>query len=220
MRINKFIALGTTLSRRGADRAIQMERVRINGQLAQAGSEVTEGDTVTLDERVITPPEVLQTILFHKPVGYVCSKRGQGNTTIYELLPESMRQLNPIGRLDKDTSGLLLLTNDGELAQKLTHPSNLKQKIYEITLDSELTPHDFERITKKGIKLDDGLSKFGLDYINDDNFKWRVTMTEGRNRQIRRTFGALGYRVVALHRTQFGPYKLNDLKPGNFQTAK
>lgn len=218
MRINKFIALGTTLSRRGADRAIQMKRVRINGELAQPGSEVKDGDSVTLDEAVITTPDSLQTILFHKPAGYVCSKRGQGNVTIYELLPESMRVLNPVGRLDKDTSGLLLLTNDGELAQQLAHPSNQKEKVYEVKLNKPLTPDDFEKITKTGVLLGDGLSKFQLDYINDQNLEWRITMHEGRNRQIRRTFQALDYKIEKLHRTQFGDYTLGNLTTGKFTT--
>lgn len=218
MRINKFIALGSTLSRRGADRAIQMERVRINGQLATPGSEATVDDTVTLDDQLITPPETLQTILMNKPVGYVCSKRGQGNVTIYELLPESMRVLNPVGRLDKDTSGLLLLTNDGELAQRLTHPSNQKNKVYEVKLNKPLDPADVQKITHTGVLLGDGVSKFQLEPLGGGD-GWRITMHEGRNRQIRRTFQALDYKITKLHRTHFGDYDLGDTPSGNYKTV-
>ena len=136
---------------------------------------------------------------------------------MYDLLPAEYQQLKPVGRLDKDSSGLLLLTNDGQLAHELTHPSFQKEKQYVIRLDKELSEADFETITKKGVPLVDGISKFGLDYVNDQNYEWKVTMAEGRNRQIRRTFEALGYHVTKLHRTQFGPYQLHDLQQGKYQ---
>ncbi len=220
MRVNKYLAQASNLSRRGADTAVQSGRVRVNGELVQIGDSIQPGDSVTLDGNPVSAPAVHQTIMLHKPAGYVCSRAGQGSRTIYELLPSELRNLKPVGRLDKDTSGLLLLTDDGDLAHSLTHPSFQKQKIYEVTLDSELMPRDFERITGPGVKLDDGLSSFGLDYINDDNFKWKITMHEGRNRQIRRTFEKLGYKVLRLHRTHFGPHKLATLPPGEFATIK
>ena len=217
MRINKYLAAGTKLSRRAADTAIANGRVRINDQLASLGSDVAESDSVTLDGVPVVARPTSQTIVLNKPVGYVCSRAGQGSKTIYELLPNELWHLKPVGRLDKDSSGLLVMTDDGGLANKLTHPSNKKAKIYEITLDNELLPQDFERITKQGIKLEDGLSKLGLNNINDDSFKWQVTMHEGRNRQIRRTFEQLGYKVLTLHRTEFGPYKLKHLTTGEYQ---
>lgn len=219
MRINKFIALGSTLSRRGADRAVQMERVHINGTLATAGSTVQPTDVVTLDGRPITEPTKLQTIMFNKPVGYVCSKRGQGSLTIYELLPETMRQLNPVGRLDKDSSGLLLLTNDGDLAQRLAHPSAAKNKVYEIVLDKPLLPKDLHSITGPGVLLGDGRSSFDLKPLGQEGRAWRVTMHEGRNRQIRRTFRALDYKVSTIDRTQFGEYRLEKLQSGHYITT-
>lgn len=217
MRINKYIALGSTLSRRGADRAVQMERVRINGQLATAGSIVQPGDTVTLDERILTPPDELQTIMLNKPAGYVCSKRGQGSKTIYDLLPESMRILNPVGRLDKDSSGLLLLTNDGDLAQRLAHPSAAKNKVYEVRLNKPLLPQDRQAITGPGILLGDGRSRLQLQALDSSGQAWRITMHEGRNRQIRRTFRALDYLVTAIHRTHFGDYQLADLAEADYK---
>ncbi len=218
MRINSYIARATNLSRRAADAAIAEGRVTINGQPAELGTAVTDKDKVSLDGRLLKPRRQNQTIILHKPVGYVTSRSGQGSQTVYDLLPAKLHHLNPVGRLDKYTSGLLLMTDDGQLAQNLTHPSKQKIKVYEVMLDNELLPADVERITRFGIKLDDGISRFSLDYINDDeHYKWRVTMTEGRNRQIRRTFEALGYQVLDLHRTHFGPYKLGSLSSGKYK---
>jgi 23S rRNA pseudouridine2605 synthase len=136
---------------------------------------------------------------------------------VYELLPSELHHLKPVGRLDKNSSGLLLLTNDGRLAQELTHPSLRKTKIYEITLDKPLQPLHRQVISDHGVLLDDGPSRFELDRIKDDT-TWRITMREGRNRQIRRTFAALGYEVTALHRTNFGHYKLGELVSGRYIT--
>jgi 23S rRNA pseudouridine2605 synthase len=213
MRINKFIAQATGISRRAADAEVAKGAVSINGQRAATGQEVTETDTVLHNNRPVTS-KPLVTIMLNKPAGYICSRDGQGGQTVYDLLPPKYFHLKPVGRLDKHTSGLLLLTNDGQLAQKLTHPSYQKDKIYEVKLDKELTKADFETITKTGVKLEDGVSKLGLDFINDKNFEWKVTMHEGRNRQIRRTFEALDYHIVRLHRTHFGEHELSSLQPG------
>ncbi len=220
MRVNKFIAASTSLSRRAADTAIANGRVRINDQVAQLGSNVALDDQVTLDGQPVTKRAVTQTIILHKPVGYVCSKAGQGSKTIYELLPNELWHLKPVGRLDKDSSGLLVMTDDGQLANQLTHPSYQKDKTYEISLDRGLEAQDFEQITNLGVKLDDGLSKLRLSYINDNGAQLRVVMHEGRNRQIRRTFEALDYRVMVLHRTEFGPYNLGPLPAGKYQAVK
>jgi 23S rRNA pseudouridine2605 synthase len=217
MRINKFIALSTPLSRRGADSAIAAGRVLINGKVPVAGQAVTDTDEVTLDNKPITPA-VKTTILFNKPTGYVCSRDGQGSQTIYELLPPEYQRLQSVGRLDKNSSGLLLLTNDGELANELTHPSRQKQKVYEVVLNKPLEPLHRQMIQDHGIQLDDGVSKFELERRGDgDDRDWRITMHEGRNRQIRRTFQALGYEVLTLHRTQFGSYGLGAVQPGGYR---
>lgn len=221
MRINKFVALcSTSMSRRAADRAVEMGRIKINGELAVPGSLVNEGDLVTVDDRPLTPPKKLVTIIFNKPAGYVCSKRGQGSQTIYDLLPESFRPLNPIGRLDKDSSGLLLLTNDGDRAQDLTHPSKQKTKVYEIKLDKPLSNKDVTKITSTGVLLGDGESRLQLDKLGNSPLEWKVSMHEGRNRQIRRTFQAIDYKVTRIHRTQFGPYKLGNLGVGLYKIVK
>lgn len=213
MRINRYVALSTGLSRRFADKLISSSRVKVNGVVCEAGYIVKSGDVVTFDDRVIKAPSEFKTIVLNKPVGYIVSRSGQGNRTVYDLLPKELHRLNPVGRLDKDSSGLLLMTNDGLLAQKLTHPSHNKIKAYEAVLDKPLPISDRQTI-EKGIMLDDGLSRLKL---NGNGLSWTVTMHEGRNRQIRRTFAALGYKVVKLHRFQFGEYDLPfDLASGSY----
>lgn len=217
MRINKYVAQATGMSRRAADTAIAEGRVEVNNKPVHPGQYISGIDVVMLDGQPITAEDRLVTIALNKPAGYVVSRNGQGSKTIYDILPTKFHNLKPVGRLDKDSSGLILLTNDGQLANRLTHPKYQKQKIYEVRLDKELSDQDFKAITKQGINLDDGISKFELDSINDENYEWRVTMSEGRNRQIRRTFAALGYSVTRLHRTQFGEYQLVGIKVGEFK---
>lgn len=218
MRINKYTALATGMSRRAADIVISEQRVQINGITATNGDDVQATDAVLLDGKPISAAVDLITIRLHKPVGYVCSRNGQGSETIYDLLPTEYHQLKPVGRLDKDSSGLLLLTNDGQLAQQLTHPSHHKAKVYEVTLDQPLQPLHRQMISDHGVLLDDGASKLALARQHDnDEASWIVTMHEGRNRQIRRTFASLGYTVTRLHRTNFGSYSLGDLAAGDYQ---
>lgn len=210
------MALSTGLSRRAADAALAEGRVLLNGSPPSPGQDVTAKDEVRLDGKPLTGSSKVHTIMLNKPVGYVCSRNGQGSKTIYDLLPESLHHLKPVGRLDKQSSGLLLLTNDGQLAYSLTHPKFEKIKKYKIALNKGLDSNDFVSITKAGVTLEDGISRLYLEPINSQAKEWKVTMTEGRNRQIRRTFDALGYTVVKLHRTHFGPYQLKALKPGSF----
>jgi 23S rRNA pseudouridine2605 synthase len=218
MRLNKYIASSTDLSRRAADTAIAEGRVLVNGAPPSVGYDVSSSDNVTLDNRAITLAVKTITVMLNKPVGYVCSRRGQGSLTIYELLPEEYHNLNPVGRLDKNSSGLLLLTNDGDLANQLTHPSFVKNKVYEVRLDKPLEPLHRQMLSDHGVMLNDGVSKFELARRDDgDDTKWTVTMHEGRNRQIRRSFMALGYTVTALRRTQFGEYRLGELENGTYE---
>ncbi len=207
MRVNKYIAQATGLSRRAVDAAIKDSRVSVNGLPASAGQQIAASDIVTLDKRPITPDVKTVTLILNKPIGYVVSRDGQGSQTIYDLLPPEYHGLKPVGRLDKDSSGLLLLTNDGQLAHQLTHPSFQKEKVYEVVLDKPLESKDRSDI-ESGIELEDGVSRLSL---SGEGAAWIVTMNEGRNRQIRRTFAARGYTVTKLHRIQFGPYKLNNL---------
>jgi 16S rRNA U516 pseudouridylate synthase RsuA-like enzyme len=140
VRLNKFIASGTELSRRAADTAIAAGKVTVNGLPAGQGQDIGPDDVVALDGQEVTHSTPKTTIMLNKPVGFVVSRQGQGSRTIYDILPSEYHQLNPIGRLDKDSSGLLLLTNDGELANALTHPSYQKRKVYEVTLNKPLQP--------------------------------------------------------------------------------
>jgi 23S rRNA pseudouridine2605 synthase len=219
MRINKFVAQATGLGRRAADEAIRAGRVGVNGRLAGLGDDVTDGDQITLDGRVITPAVKRLVVMLNKPRGYVVSRAGQGSRTIYELLPQQYHGLKPVGRLDKDSEGLLLLTNDGDLANELTHPRYAKTKVYEVALDKPLEPLHLQMISDHGIQLEDGPSRLGLMKLGSPK-DWQVIMSEGRNRQIRRTFSALGYEVVHLRRLQFGAHALGDLPPGQHRVVQ
>ncbi len=212
-RLNKFIALHQGLSRRAADELIENGKVTVDGISARPGQQVAEEQKVIVDGKAINARTALVYIALNKPIGYVCSRRAQDDTpTIYSLLPPELHHLKPVGRLDKDSSGLLLLTNDGDFAHKMTHPSFHKQKSYEVALSKNLEPLHQQMISDRGIDLHDGNSRLRLEKIGDDNRKqWRVLMHEGRNRQIRRTFEALGYHVTKLHRTHFGNYSLVEL---------
>ena len=219
VRINKFIASSTSLSRRAADAAIADGRVLVDGNTVEQGMDIGTNNIVTLDNRAITPSVNSITIMLNKPRGYVVSRDGQGSKTIYDILPPEYQQLNPVGRLDKDSSGLLLLTNDGELANELTHPKYQKTKIYEVVLDKPLQPLHQQMISDLGIQLEDGLSQFLVTRLERGSTEYQVTMHEGRNRQIRRTFAALGYTVTHLHRTQFGSYTIDQLKEGALKSV-
>jgi 23S rRNA pseudouridine2605 synthase len=219
VRLNKYIALHSNLSRRAADEAIKQNRVLVNDLKPFMGQQIAPDDQVMLDDILLNDnekPITYITILFNKPVGYVCSKDGQGSKTIYELLPDEYSNLNSVGRLDKDSSGLLILTNDGGLHNKLAHPSYKKEKVYEVLLDKSLKIDD-ELIINRGVKLQDGISKLTLTCLADNRMFWKIVMSEGRNRQIRRTFKHLDYSVTKLHRTQFGSYTLDKLPYGKFK---
>lgn len=219
-RINRYLALQLGISRREADELVEQGRVAINDQLARLGDRITPTDTLTVNGKPVARDTAFVYLMFHKPVGYVCSRKAQGDApTIYDILPKEYHALKPVGRLDKNSSGLILLTNDGTFAHQMTHPSFHKTKVYEATLDAPLEPLHRQMISDHGVMLEDGKSQFELTRQEDGNdLKWIVTMSEGRNRQIRRTFAALGYIVTHLHRTQFGIYSLGMLKPGELQT--
>lgn len=242
MRLNKYLAHATGMSRRDADAAIAAGRISINGARAILGGQVNDDDVVTLDNREVRPTEAHTYVILNKPVGYLCSRRSQGGVpTIFELLPEQYRPLKPVGRLDKDSSGILLLTNDGDFAHRMTHPGFHKIKVYEVELNKPLEPLHQQMISDHGIALDDGVSRFMVsrlepkedlrpktldlrksqksnsqisDLSSQLSARYEVTMHEGRNRQIRRTFAALGYTVTKLHRITFGNYSLGDIKTG------
>lgn len=218
MRLNKYIALATGVSRREADDLIASGVVAVNGEQAKLGEPVDGNAKVAVRGQSVQLPESRTVIVLNKPVGYVCSRNAQakGVQTVYTLLPDKYKKLKTIGRLDKDSSGLIMLTDDGDLAFRLTHPKFAKTKQYLVTIDKALEPLHQQMINDFGVNLPDGRSQLGLEKLNDNRREWRVVMHEGRNRQIRRTFAALGYAVIKLHRTNFDNISLSGLKPGKF----
>lgn len=247
IRLNKFLAERLGVSRREADELIAVGKVLIDKKPAILGARIDKNSKVCYNEKIIPFETDYLYVAFNKPVGYVCSRRAQGDTpTLYELLPKEYQKLKTVGRLDKDSSGLILLTNDGDFAYQMTHPKFHKEKVYEVTLDRPLEPLHQQMISDYGVMLDDGPSKFAVITSTGDiaggtpaahrrkpstvgeaamagpveRTHFTVILAEGRNRQIRRTFAALGYRVIALHRVQFGKYQLSGLKPGKYVTIK
>ena len=218
MRLNKFIAHASGLSRREADQVIAEGKVTINGEVAKIGANVSEQDSVYLDGKPLTLASKYTVLAFNKPVGYVCSRKAQSKSakTIYDILPPQYHTLKTVGRLDCNSSGLILLTDDGDLAFRLTHPQFHKVKQYKVTLNQALAPLHQQMIADFGVNLADGISKIGLEPLGDSRKIFRATMHEGRNRQIRRTFASLGYIVVRLHRTNFDGIELSGLQSGEY----
>ena len=215
MRINQFVAATSGLSRRAADAAITAGQVNINNQMAVLGQSVAPTDRVTYAGKILTPPATRTYILLNKPAGYVCSRARQGsNPTVYDLLPPSLGTLRIAGRLDLESSGLLILSDDGDFIQQLSHPSNGKTKRYELTLGSPLSSADHAKLNR-GIKLRDGTSFVKVISVTDKSLV--VSLEEGRNRQLRRTFGTLGYTVERLNRVSIGSYQLGSLASGAWQ---
>jgi 23S rRNA pseudouridine2605 synthase len=218
-RLNKYLALHLGISRREADDLIARQKVLINGAIAPLGKQVETGDKVVANGQPVENTTKFIYLLLNKPTNYVSSRRAQGDTpTIYSLLPKEYHTLKPVGRLDKNSSGVILLTNDGDFAFRMTHPKFNKVKVYQVQLDKDLEPLHQQMIADYGVTLEDGASKLQLTRLNEnDRREWIVTMSEGRNRQIRRTFAALGYEVRTLHRTNFGNYALGDIRSGSYQ---
>lgn len=220
LRLNKFLAERLGVSRREADDLISSGKIKVDGKTAKIGAKVDNSSKVCYNEKTIPFQTDFLYLAFNKPVGYVCSRRAQGDSpTLYDLLPAKYQKLKTVGRLDKNSSGLILLTNDGNFAYQMTHPKFRKTKVYEIELDKPLEPLHQQMISDYGVMLEDGVSRFKI--IRDNSAQlpssgYTVILTEGRNRQIRRTFAALGYKVTKLHRTHFGKYELGNLKPKKY----
>lgn len=217
-RLNKYLAFHVGVSRREADNLISSGKVKVNGEVSTLGARISLNDEVTINNIPVSRRSKYTYLMLNKPVNYVCSRKQQGESpTIYDLLPKHYHNLKTVGRLDRDSSGLILMTDDGDFTHRMTHPSFVKTKIYHVRLDKALEPLHQQMISDFGVQLEDGGSKLGLERLDDSRLLWEITMHEGRNRQIRRTFAALDYTVVELHRLVFGPYSLGDLKPGSFE---
>ena len=218
MRINKFLADMGVASRRRADEMIKSCRVTINGELATLGTIVQETDVVCLDNVVIERKEQTpEYYIMNKPKGYVCTaKDDRGRKTVMQLLPEGIGRVFPVGRLDYATEGLLLFTNDGDLAYRLTHPTSEIPKTYMAKIEGTMTEKDLNPI-RSGVELDGVLTKKCKAHIvetHKDYTKVHITITEGKNRQVRRMFEAIGKNVVFLKRVSIGQLKLSGLDRG------
>lgn len=221
MRINKFLADKGIASRRHADEIISAGRVKINGITATLGASVEETDEVTLDGQPIAQTEKKEEYyIMNKPKGVVCTvSDDRGRKTVMDLLPEGVGRVFPVGRLDYATEGLLILTNDGDMAFRLTHPKTEIPKTYMAKIEGTLTEKDLNPI-RSGIELDGVLTKKCKAHIVETNkayTKVHVTITEGKNRQVRRMFEAIGKNVELLKRVSIGQLKLSGLDRGQLR---
>ena len=210
MRLNRYLALCGLGSRRACEEIILGGSVRINGRPVRELSTVVQpGDTVVAKGREVRPAAA-RYIALNKPPGFLSSRASQGGKpTIYDLLPREAANLAHVGRLDAESEGLLLLSNDGALAQALTHPSRHVEKEYEVILDKAFDAKFIPKLLK-GVYLEEGRAKAAHVHVEAPN-KLRVILTQGINRQIRRMFAALGYKVKRLTRTRLGPLRLGRL---------
>jgi 23S rRNA pseudouridine2605 synthase len=225
MRLQRFLAQAGIASRRASEALIVSGRVAINGKVVrELGTRVESGDRVALDGRRLQPQR-REIVALHKPVGVVTTMRDpQGRKTVADLLRElrapAAPRLVPVGRLDYDTSGLLLLTNDGDLAFALTHPRFGVEKIYRVTLRGRLETEEVRRL-QDGMMLDGrrtAAARLRVVAVAADRSVVDLTLHEGRYRQIRRMFEALGHQVLALERRRFGPIGLGGLAPGKLRS--
>jgi 23S rRNA pseudouridine2605 synthase len=216
IRLNRYIANSGMCSRREADTLIAKGLVTVNGTvLTEMGHKVQITDIVTVEGRVITPEKKVY-ILLNKPKGYVTtSDDPEGRDTVMDLIKGACTErVYPVGRLDKNTTGVLLLTNDGELTKKLTHPKYQQRKIYHVWLDKNLTKDDMMKIAE-GIELEDGfIAADALSYVGPNKDEIGIEIHSGRNRIIRRLFEHLGYDVVKLDRTFFAGLTKKNLQRG------
>lgn len=218
-RIQKLIAKAGLGSRRQAEVWISQGRVTVNGEVAQLGDKATlSSDRVCLNGVELPRLEEKQYYILNKPMGYVTTlKDPQGRPTILHFLQDVKVRLFPIGRLDLNTEGLLLLTNDGELTHSLLHPRHKIPKTYRVKVSGQLT-RSAQQSMEKGVVLEDGVTAPAkIDHINysGKNTWFDMTITEGRNRQVRRMCTAVGFSVSALKRIRMANIELGDLPPGH-----
>lgn len=225
MRLQKYMAHAGVASRRKCEEIIAEGRVKVNGEVVDTqGYKVEEGDRVTVDGKKVWPVKRNTYILMNKPRGIVSSaKDNKDRQTVLDLLSSDIRaRLYPVGRLDMDSSGLILLTDDGELTERLLHPKYEIEKTYKVTVNGLVSEEEAKELSK-GVKLKDGMTAPGeFKIIEHRNKKTRLecTIREGRNRQIRRMFESLGYEVIQLERIAFGPLKITGLGKGDYRTLR
>jgi 23S rRNA pseudouridine2605 synthase len=211
MRLNAYLARAGVASRRKADELIKADRVRVNGEPGQLNTVVDPTDSVEVDGRPVTP-QALAHLLLHKPSGVVTTASDpQRRRTVVELVPREPRVV-PVGRLDADTTGALLLTNDGELANRLAHPRYGVEKTYVVDVEGAPTDTTLERL-RSGVELDDGpTAPARARRLGESTIE--LTIHEGRNRQVKRMLDAVGHPVTRLHRSAYAGLTLEGLEPG------
>lgn len=224
VRLNKHIADSGLCSRRKADKYIAAGNIRVNGKVVtELGTQIDPAkDVVTLNGQPL-PVQRGRTIVFHKPAGCLTTKSDEkGRKTIYDFLPPEMKALDPAGRLDRNTTGVLILSNEGDFIHQITHPGFHVKKTYRVTLNKPLTAEHAEQLLA-GITLmpENKLAKVEqLDISPALPLTYMMRLVTGYNRQIRRSLEALGYDVTKLKRTSFGPVSLGDLAPGQFRPLR
>ncbi len=222
-RLNKFIASAGICSRRKADELIESGVVFVNGKkITELGFLVSDKDKVVVNQKLICPVK-LEYYRFYKPAGYITTADDEkGRKTIYDLLPESLYHLKPVGRLDKDSTGLLILTNDGDLINELTHPSVKIPKEYLVSVNSQVHPHELEQMAA-GIEIEPGKKAYADISVLEADKKhtlMQIILYQGLNRQIRKMFEYFGHEVKTLKRVRHGIINLDGLKRGEFKPIK
>jgi len=220
IRLNKYMANAGVCSRREADEFITSGKVKVNGEVVtELGTKISRTDVVEYDEKVVTPERKCY-VLLNKPKDCVTtSDDPNGRTTVLDLVKNACQErIYPVGRLDRNTTGVLLLTNDGDLASKLTHPKFVKKKIYHVWTDKDITEDDMQRIAD-GIELEDGeIHADAISYVSDtDRNQAGIEIHSGRNRIVRRIFESLGYRVTKLDRVYFAGLTKKNLPRGRWR---
>jgi len=221
-RLNQILSLAGLTSRRKADTLIQSGRVTVNGRLiTQLGTRAIWGyDLIKVDGKEISKPSKRLYLMLNKPFGYICSLNDpERRPIISDLLKDIPQRVYPVGRLDFDTLGLLPLTNDGDLANRLTHPKYHVPRTYKVTVSGKITDKAIHSLIE-GIQLEDGYSgrsKVTVITRNEMQSTIRITIFQGRHRQVRRMLEAVGYKVVHLIRTGFGKLMLANLKVGEYR---
>ena len=225
VRLQKYIALCGVASRRAAEKLIEQGLVSVNGKVVtEQGVKVTQKDRVTVDGKVILPEKKKYYIMMNKPTGYICAvSDDRGRACVVDLVKQEIpARLFPVGRLDYDTSGLLLLTNDGAFMQKLTHPSSEIWKTYRAVVKGVPTEKNVTDFAA-GIELEDGKTAPAVLEVvgyKGKNAIAEVSIQEGRNRQVRRMMETCGHPVISLERISIAALELGDLKPGAWRNLK
>ena len=221
MRINKFLAESGVCSRRAADKLIEEGAVKVNGKICLIGQDIDEfSDSVLVGGKKINLPNTFEYYIMNKPKGYVCTVKDDKNRkTVMDLLPENVKRVVPVGRLDYDTEGLLLFTNDGELTFKLTHPKNEIPKTYLVRTEKPVSEKDINTL-RQGVVIDGvKTKKCNVRFIESTKTgsKMHITITEGKNRQIRKMIEAIGNNVDFLKRIKIGELTLKGLNRGEIR---